>query len=124
MVHVFAIPIAALHHRAFRKSLSSPPYPLEKGKRWSLEASQASLPHTPPRGCRPLDPCFAQLLNSPAPACFPLTSWYRIQYKEDMLCSAQIVAPICEMANTSVTTVAHHYRYPVVSFNSPLVLRQ
>jgi|GEM_PF-2852140 len=30
-----------------------------------MEAPQASLPHTPPRGCRPLEPCFAQPLNSP-----------------------------------------------------------
>jgi len=30
-----------------------------------MEAPQASLPHTPPRGGRPLDPCFAQLLNCP-----------------------------------------------------------
>src|SRR6266566_5539814 len=49
-------------YRAFRKSLSSPPHPREKGE-------VVGTPHTPPRGwpCRvprtlcPLEPCFVRL---------------------------------------------------------------
>src|SRR5260221_6259963 len=41
-------------YRAFRKVLSSPPPPREKGE-------VVGTPHTPPRGCRPLEPCFVRL---------------------------------------------------------------
>src|SRR5260221_9745772 len=51
-----------------------------------MEAPQASLPHIPPRGCRPLDPCFAQLLNGPervasrqVTPCGPTSALWRVR---------------------------------------------
>jgi hypothetical protein len=38
-----------------------PSPPLEKGEK-------VGTPHAPPRGGRPLDPCFARLLNNPGVA--------------------------------------------------------
>src|SRR5260221_778231 len=41
-------------YRAFRYALSSPPHTRENGR-------IVGTPHTPPRGCSPLEPCFVSL---------------------------------------------------------------
>src|SRR5260221_13065874 len=42
--------------QGYLKVLFFPPPPWKKGKRWGMEAPQASLPHTPPRGNRAESP--------------------------------------------------------------------
>src|SRR5260221_13230813 len=56
LLGVFLCPIS-LASGLFKSRLLPLPTP---GK-----GEKAGTPHTPPRGCRPLEPCFAQLLHSP-----------------------------------------------------------
>src|SRR5260221_8045571 len=50
------------------------------------KGEKVGTPHIPPRGCRPLDPCFAQLLNGPervasrqVTPCGPTSALWRIR---------------------------------------------